>query len=120
MLRYFDRSCPLNVYWFGQFTILTDTMGFSYRSGRAVHLDLSQETTATRWRDLGEMECRELLANDLPFLKWVLETFPLKTLLCVGPTPFHHICNLAHVSEIRGQRTCQGNIGNRTIAITRL
>jgi hypothetical protein len=60
--------------------------GFNYRDGIAAHLDLVQESTSPVWSQLSDDSRTELLLSDLPFLKWQLESRPIRAVFCNGRT----------------------------------
>lgn len=88
MRAYFQPGKP--VYnWFRPLDHLTRGLGFSYAAGTVAHLDLVQEATRDKWSDLHRTESdalRKLRELDRPFLRWQLDTFPIRLLICDGAT----------------------------------
>lgn len=116
MRCYFQPGKPVFDRWFKRLMCVVGAMGFSYRAGQVAHLDLVQEATDPTWselRSIAREEAEELLRRDLPFLRFELEVFQVKTVVCNGRTPFHHVCELMDecrvtTGEFRGRRWYAG------------
>lgn len=96
MRDYFQPGKPIYS-WFRPLGRVTYAMGYSYAQGEAVHLDLVQEATDPTWSALkgpNSTVAKELRDADLPFLKWEIESFPLKVVVCNGKTVFTEVCRL--------------------------
>lgn len=120
-------------HWFRSLERVIHGMSYSYTSPtrNVVHLDLIQEATAPTWSALEKqapLEASALLAADFPFLRWQLETFPLRAVVCNGKTPLRHMCGLldqpANVDSIARGRVggvtwyaTHGHIADRALAI---
>ncbi len=81
--------------WFRSLDRVVQGMGFRYDAGEVAHLDLVQEATSPTWsalRDTPGADVDALLASDLPFLRWQLETFSLRAAVCNGRTVFDKVC----------------------------
>jgi hypothetical protein len=86
MREYFAPGKPVYS-WFASLGRVVEGMGASFESGTAAHLDLVQEATDPVWsqlRGVGRDEAVSLLASDLPFLKWQIETYPLDAVVCTS------------------------------------
>lgn len=130
MRDYFQPDRPV-YQWFRPLGHVLQGMGYSYVSGTAAHLDLVQEATKPTWSELEKqvpLEASALLAADLPFLRWQLETFPLCAVVCNGKTPLRYACSLlnkpagiasiarGHVGGVTWYATV-GQIAGRALAI---
>ncbi|MGA2765909.1 MAG: hypothetical protein ABSG17_21410 [Spirochaetia bacterium] len=96
MRDYYREGKP--VYgWFRGLDRVARAMGLRYDRGDVAHLDLSQEATSPTWSNLRKSspaEFEALRSNDLPFLRWELETFPIEVLICNGRTVYEELCDL--------------------------
>ena len=96
MREYYQPGKPIYT-WFRSLDRVTSAMGFSYAKGEVAHLDLAQEATNPAWSELSQTSPAEfdaLRSTDLPFLRWLLEEFPLQTVICNGRTVFDEVCRL--------------------------
>jgi len=93
MRAYFQPGKPVYS-WFGHLNRVVASLGAEYGTGRAAHLDLVQEATDPTWSLLAQHrpeEASALMSADLPFLRWEIETYPLKLVLCNGRSVFDHV-----------------------------
>jgi uracil-DNA glycosylase len=98
MRDYYDDGRPTYGSYFGHLTHFLSGIGTSYRERSATHLDLVQESTDPVWSRLGPRERSGLLARDLPFLVWQLETLPhLQAVVCAGKTVSKELQARIHV-----------------------
>ena len=123
MRAYFEPGKPKSS-WFNPLDKLTRGMGFSYDAGQVVHLDLVQEATRPTWSTLEAGERAQLRDTDAPFLRWQLEQFPLRLLVCNGRTVYDNVLNLLSARELdSGKRdgrkwyVGQASVKDRLIAI---
>jgi len=93
MRAYFQLGKPIYSY-FRALDRVAQAMGYSYERGEVVHLDLVQEATDPTWSELRDEELAPLCQQDLRFLKWEIEQFPLTVLVCNGKTTFDTVLNL--------------------------
>jgi len=126
MQAYFRRA--KTVYgWFKALDRVTRAIGCAYESGEAVHLDLVQEATDPTWSMLKQSnpeEAQTLLASDLPFLRWLIEAFPLKFLVCNGWTVFDVVRQILGARIVEQGRLARivwsvatTRLGDRTIGV---
>lgn len=102
MRGYFDLGKP-SYSWFASLSRVTQGLGSQYGGREVAHLDLVQEATDHKWSQLNQAhpaEARTLLGTDLDFLKWEIQTFPLKVIVCNGRTPLDHVINLTQAEVI--------------------
>lgn len=97
MRRYFSG----NVYagWFSRPGRVLRGAGYDYLRD-AAHLDLVQEATDPTWSALKQQDRSEhaaLLSADSPFLRWLLEAFPLELLLVDGRTALAAVQQITRV-----------------------
>ena len=96
MAAYFDPGKPV-YQWFQHLNRVTSAMGFSYRDRQVAHLDLVQEATNPTWSSLKQAaaeEFKRLQDEDIPFLKWQLETFRFAIVVCNGKTVYDEVRRL--------------------------
>ena len=121
MRSYFQPGKPVYNKWFGSLDLVTQAMGYSYVKSEVVSLDLIQEATDPIWSDLKKKypnEVKELLAADLPFLRWQLATFPLLAVVCNGMTPLRCVCSLLD-KPVSVDTIVRGQVGGKTWYATR-
>lgn len=87
-----------NVYtgWFAPHWRVLQGAGHDYGHD-AAHLDLVQEATDPTWSKLANANPGEhdaLRTQDMPFLRWLIETFPLHLLLADGKTALNELTEL--------------------------
>lgn len=87
-----------NVYtgWFSRTWRVLQGAGHDYKHD-AVHLDLVQEATDPTWSNLegrNPEEYETLRAKDFPFLRWLLEAFPITRVLADGKTALRGVAEL--------------------------
>jgi hypothetical protein len=96
-MREFYRPGKPIYWWFRSLDRVTRAMGLQYERGEVAHLDLVQEATDPTWSSLEQtrsVEAQALRSADLPFLRWQVETFPLRAVVCDGRTVFDKVCRL--------------------------
>ena len=103
MRDYFLPGRPVLTRWFRPLMKVIGGMGLSYEHGDVVHLDLVQEPTIKGWSDLDPTEWKALLADDLPFLLWELESFPISTVICNGATPLSDVLTLLGAKVVHSE-----------------
>jgi hypothetical protein len=101
MRAYFDPARPVYDEWFGALRYVLRGLGLRYETGGAAHLDLVQEATRLKWSDLERAEAAALLRADEEFIRWQLQAFPLRVVVCNGRTPLDAVRRLLRVSERR-------------------
>lgn len=126
MRGYFDPERPAYS-WFNSMARVVEGMSFHYWKREVVHLDLVQEATNPTWSALlneRPEEGRALLKNDAPFLRWQLETFPLRAVLCNGRTTFDRVVDLFGAEVICSDKLARltwsiavAEVGGRRLAI---
>jgi hypothetical protein len=103
MRSYFQPDKP--VYdWFQPLQFVLRAMDLRYEFGELAHLDLVQEATRPTWSDLMKEEPLEPaspLRSDEAFLRWQLEAFPLRCIVCNGRTPLDAVQRLLGASVQR-------------------
>jgi hypothetical protein len=102
MRDYFLPGKPV-YHWFCHLKRLIDGLGCHYTAGEVVHLNLVQEATDPAWsafdrRYPGALQA--LRANDEPFLRWQLATFPVQIILCNGKTVFDTVSGFWHCGVV--------------------
>ncbi len=115
MRGYFWPGKPV-YQWFRPLDHVLQGMGHSYVSGTVAHLDLVQEAADPAWSALEKrspLEASALLVADLPFLRWQLETFPLRAVVCNGKTPLRKVCGLLD-PPVNVDAIAQGRVGGVT------
>lgn len=120
MRDYFQPGKPV-YQWFRPLDYVTQAMDYSYAKHQAVHLDLIQEATAPTWSALEmqvPVEASALLVADRPFLRWQLQAFSLRAVICNGKTPLRHMCGLLD-QPVNVDAIAQGRIGGVTWYATR-
>jgi hypothetical protein len=126
MRGYFDPGRP--VYnWFNGMGRVMEGFGFPYWKRQAAHLDLVQEATAPTWsrlRDARPGEVQALMEQDIPFLKWQIDTFPLAALVCNGRSTFDQVVRLARAETVASGELARvtwtialAHAGDRQIAV---
>jgi hypothetical protein len=102
MCSYYEEGKP--VYgWFRPLDRVTRAMGLRYDQGDVAHLDLAQEATSPTWSNLRKSSPAEFAAlrsNDLAFLRWELESFPLNLLICNGRTVYDEVSDLVSAKTV--------------------
>src|SRR6202022_112987 len=96
MGAYFQPGKPVYS-WFGHLERIVSGVGAAFGTGSAAHLDLVQEATNPTWSILAKerpSEAEALLKADLPFLRWEIETFPIRLVLCNGRSAFDRVVSL--------------------------
>jgi len=86
MRDYFGIDKPVYS-WFAGLARVVEGLGASFQEGTAAHLDLVQEATDPVWSGLSKIdraEATRLLKSDLPFLKWQIEAFPIRVIVCTS------------------------------------
>jgi hypothetical protein len=75
-------------------------MGASFIDRTAAHLDLVQESTRPVWSGLSNDDRAELLAADLPFLRWQLSALRARVVACNGATVLRAVLDLTNAELI--------------------
>jgi hypothetical protein len=70
--------------WFDQLEGVLTGVNASYYAGNACHLDLVQWATHPIWRQLSQLACGRLMADDVPFLRRQLSESPVELVLLNG------------------------------------
>jgi hypothetical protein len=107
MRRYFEPGRPVYDDWFGALRFVLRGLGLRYETGDVAHLDLVQEATRLTWSDLEDAEPEEaaaLLRDDEGFLRWQLETFPIRLVVCNGRRALDAVRALLGVAVQRSGR----------------
>jgi hypothetical protein len=126
MAAYFEPSKP--VYnWFQPLNRLMEGFGMPFTSGRAAHLDLVQEATDPVWSGyytVDRVSAKALLQRDLNFLRWEIETFPLKTLICTSATVQRHVLPMLNARIVKGGTLARlkwfvaiGSVSDRDVSV---
>ncbi|MEA2624388.1 MAG: hypothetical protein QOD06_433 [Candidatus Binatota bacterium] len=103
MREYFGDAKPIYG-WFAHLERFLEGVGFSYRNGSAVHLDLVQEATAPVWSGLQDDDKSVLLDLDLPFLDEQIRLSHFDAIFCNGRTVSDNLCaRLGVVIRRRGE-----------------
>jgi hypothetical protein len=126
MTDYFLEGKPVYP-WFNGLKRVLDGLGASFSAGSAVHLDLVQEATNPLWSALRRqdpIEADRLLATDLPFLKWQLETFPISLVVCTSARVLKEVSILLRAETVergkfkgRDWEILSGRAGGRPVAV---
>jgi hypothetical protein len=91
-LSYFSADSNPYMAWFGQLeNLILNPLGLSYLNSSAVHLDLVQTATFPVWSNLTDSERKSLLDEDLEFLKFQLNAYPVKTILVNGRSAVNQV-----------------------------
>src|SRR6185503_7072271 len=93
MRGYFSPSKPVYS-WFRALARVVEGFGASFTEGSAAHLDLVQEATNPVWSKLDQDMAKELFERDVQFLRWQIEAFDLRTLICTSKTVMDHVQRL--------------------------
>jgi hypothetical protein len=124
MRNYFLPGKPVLKQWFGPVMRVLNGMDLTYEHGDVVHLDVVQEPTASGWSDLDPEEWKLMKNQDLPFLRWELESFPITTVVCNGATPLRDLLALLGGEVVRSEPmalltvTCaRARLGNRELTV---
>lgn len=104
MRGYFAPSKPVYS-WFRPLTRVVEGFGASFTDGSAAHLDLVQEATDPVWSKLERGAAQEVLDRDLRFLRWQIEAFDLRTLICTSATVLRNVLGL-----VGGRVTSEGEM----------
>ena len=83
--------------WFIGLERVLSGFGASLAGRTAAHLDLVQEPTSPVWSGRSVSALDELLRSDLPFLRWQIQSFPLRAVVCTSKTVSDHVCRLLEV-----------------------
>ncbi len=86
MRAYYDSGKPVYA-WFNGLIRVVEGMGYSFTERTAAHLDLVQEATDPVWSGLAGVDrgqAAAVLKRDTPFLRWQIETFPLRAVVCTS------------------------------------
>lgn len=101
MYSYFQPGRPAYWQWFQHLENVLRGLGVSYIDGTATHLDFVQEATYPTWAQLATEhpdEAADLWSRDVGFLRWQLENYPVRLVLCNGRTVSDALLN-----EVRGR-----------------
>jgi hypothetical protein len=112
MRTYYQRDD--RVYgWFRGLYRVVEAAGYSYQAGEVAHLELVQEATRPPWAALERLapaETKMLFVADRSFLRWQLDTFPLRAVLCNGRTVYDEVSLLVE----RGRTVSSGELARLT------
>lgn len=106
MRAYFAPTKPA-YHWFQPLARVMAGFGASFAKGEAAHLDLVQEATDPTWSRLHAADrhgAKALLDRDLPFLKWQIEAFPLRTLVCTSKMVLEHVLPMVDARIVKQGR----------------
>jgi hypothetical protein len=120
MRCYFHPGKPV-FKWFIPLQRVLRGMGLGYRHGDVTHLDLVQESTNPTWSELQRVqraEAQALRRQDEAFLRWQLEAYPLREIICNGLTPLHEVQRLLGSTATRSGTLARvtWHVGTATIA----
>jgi len=93
MSGYFGPTKPVYS-WFQSLARVVEGLGASFVDGSAAHLDLVQEATDPTWSSLPTPDREYLVARDLAFLRWKIEAFELRILVCTSATVLDRVLPL--------------------------
>lgn len=126
MRAYFDPGKPVYA-WFAPMTRVVRGLGHEYGQRQVAHLDLVQEATDPTWSALLTQrpeEARALVERDTTFLRWQIDTFPLRTLVCNGRSVFERVVAITGARIVARDRLARvtwsvalGQRGARPIAV---
>ncbi len=126
MCTYFQLSKPVYA-WFRAPKRVLAPMDVRYQAGKAAHLDLVQEATDPAWSWLARRhphEAQRLRVADEPFLRWQLETFSLRAIVCNGRTAYECVHMLVGAGDVRSGSldrvrwyVATGSIGGRRLGV---
>ncbi|MCC6425982.1 MAG: hypothetical protein IT435_04095 [Phycisphaerales bacterium] len=108
MRGYFGPQKPVYS-WFRPLARVVDGFGASLQAGTCAHLDLVQEATDPVWSGLHGADpasAEAVLARDLQFLRWQVESFPLRAVICTSAAVLRNVMPL-----VGGQVVTQGELG---------
>jgi hypothetical protein len=116
MEGYFQKG-PIVYSFFRPLARIVKELGYTYEEREAVHLNLVQETTRPVWGRLPTRDTQALMADDVPFFQWELESFPFEVLLCNGSTVSEHVRGLTAGQVLHSEGHQGGNwwVGKGTI-----
>lgn len=126
MRAYFAPGKPV-YHWFQPLARVLDGFGASYAAGETAHLDLVQEATDPVWSGLHAADrnaAKAVLDRDLPFLKWEIEVFPLRTLVCTSAMVLRHVLPMVNARVVKQGTMARlrwtvaaGRAGNRDVTV---
>lgn len=126
MGAYFTPGKPV-YHWFQPLARVLEGFGASFAAGETVHLDLVQEATDPVWSGLHNVdrsEAKALLDRDSPFLRWQIETFQFRTLICTSATVLRHVLPMVNARAVKQGTLARlrwtvavGRIGGREVGL---
>jgi hypothetical protein len=126
MRAYFDPGKPAYS-WFASLSRVVQGMGLEYGRREVAHLDLVQEATDPTWSTLNSQspgEARALLEQDASFLRWQIDVFPLRALVCNGRTVLDQVIGLTLAEVVARDKVGRltwsvavGSVGDRPLAV---
>lgn len=118
---YFSRQ-PYRA-WFNRLEPILQTLGTSYYSDTACHLDLAHWATSPAWGGLNKHHHDQLLADGIPFLRQQLQSENLQCLLLNGSGVIGQFANafglrfqeieIIHGASLHPARILKGQINDR-------
>lgn len=99
MRAYFGPTKPVYS-WFRPLARVVEGLGASFVDGSAAHLDLVQEATDPTWSSLPTQDRECLVARDLAFLRWQIEAFDLRVLVCTSATVLDRVLPLVNAATV--------------------
>lgn len=126
MRAYFDPGKPAYS-WFASLSRVVQGMGLEYGRREVAHLDLVQEATDPTWSALNSQspgEARALLEQDASFLRWQIDAFPLRALVCNGRTVLDQVIGLTEAEVVAREKVGRltwsvaiSSVGDRRLAV---
>lgn len=101
MSAYFGPTKPVYS-WFRSLARVVEGLGASFVDGSAAHLDLVQEATDPTWSSLPKQDREDLVLRDLAFLRWQIEAFDLRVLVCTSATVLDRVLPLVNAVAVSG------------------
>ena len=110
--------------WFRPLARVVEGLGASFADGSAAHLDLVQEATDPTWSSLPKQDREDLVERDLAFLRWQIEAFDLRILVCTSATVRDRVLPLVGAATVSsGQvarvrwKVARGRANGRSVGV---